>query len=523
MDRATWGQIPLDELPSWAHPPTSGEWGLESGADASVRVVTLGAGWPFHSLSGTLFVYDEPADDMLHRYRAFHILAPEAGWLHELRDALGLPTSPIVLGQLLGTLTWSLAWLALLWALRVPHLCVKRYRRLHDLCPACGYARGIPPERPCPECGTPLHGPVHPVPSGRLALWFALVGSVGMLLALVWVIAVSRDLHRAPSALEQALEERDSARVLDLLDHGVGVDSPLAAQPWLTPLMRAAELADAETVALLLERGADVSSLTAAGSWPPLYFSLVGLRTDEAESRPAGERQDGDTTRDVTVRPRLRVISQLLDAGADPNVIGGSDLTVLALAIQWSRATAHDVVELLLARGADPDGKGGDALHEAASDNSIAMLELLMQHGAHLNDAITAQGNTVLHSVGYSKEDAEEMVAFLLRHGADPKLPNADGDGPLMLACQAGASSAAEQLLNAGADIDCVNNSGQTALLLACGAGSVPTVKLLLSAGADLSATDAAGRTAIDYACESATSDITELVDLLRRELEAEE
>ncbi|MCK4871774.1 MAG: ankyrin repeat domain-containing protein [Phycisphaerales bacterium] len=361
------------------------------------------------------------------------------------------------------------------------------------------------------------------MPSGRLALWFALVGSIGMLLVSVCVIAASRNLHRAPPALDQALEERDSARVLDLLDHGVGVDSRLAGRPWLTPLMRAAELADAETVALLLERGADVSSLTAANGLTPLYFSLVGLRTDDAESRTAGERQDGDTAGDVTVRPRLRVVSQLLDAGADPDMIGASSPTALALAIRWSRSTDRDVVELLLARGADPDGKGGDALHEAASDNSIAMLELLMQHGAHLNDAITAQGNAILHSVGYSKEDAEEMVAFLLHHGADPKLPNADGDGPLMLACQAGASSAAEQLLNAGADINCVNNNGQTALLLACGAGSMPTVKLLLSAGADLSATDAAGRTAIDYVCEAATSDITELVDLLHRELEAEE
>ncbi|MCK4871772.1 MAG: ankyrin repeat domain-containing protein [Phycisphaerales bacterium] len=522
MLRISYWEAPrdLDELPSWAHPLTSGERGIESGADASVRVITLGAGWPFHSLTGTLFVSDEPANAMLHRYRASHILAPETGWLCGPRDALGLPTSPIVLGQLLGTLTWALAWalawLALLLALRVRHLYVKRYRSLYDLCPACGYARGIPPERPCPECGTPLHGPVHPVPSGRLALWFALVGSVGMLLALVWVIAASRDLHRAPPALDQALEERDSTRVLDLLDQGVGVDSSLAAQPWLTPLMRAAELADAETVALLLERGADVGSLTAANGRPPLYFALVGLRTDDAEFRTAGERQDGDTTRDITVRPRLRVISQLLDAGADLNVIAGWDLTVLALAVRWGKATDRDVVELLLARGADPNGNGGDALHESVSSNSITMLELLMQYGSHLNEA-------VLHSVGYSMEGAEEMVVFLLHHGADPNLPNADGDGPLMLACQAGASSAAEQLLNAGTDIECVNNSGQTALLLACGAGSVPTVKLLLSAGADLSATDAAGWTVIDYACESATSDITELVDLLRRELEAEE
>ncbi len=74
----------------------------------------------------------------------------------------------------------------------------------------------------------------------------------------------------------------------------------------------------------------------------------------------------------------------LLEAGADPNAAATNPMKVQALHSAVS-AESREIVELLLARGADPDGRqqqGYTALHSVAHRGDRGMVELLLGYGA---------------------------------------------------------------------------------------------------------------------------------------------
>ncbi len=79
-----------------------------------------------------------------------------------------------------------------------------------------------------------------------------------------------------------------------------------------------------------------------------------------------------------------------------------------------------------------------------------------------------------------------EIVALLLKAGADPSLAMADsGWTPLMSAVSTARLDLARLLLDAGADPHAKTSNGETALAHACGLQSVECVDALLRAGAD--------------------------------------
>jgi len=86
-------------------------------------------------------------------------------------------------------------------------------------------------------------------------------------------------------------------------------------------------------------------------------------------------------------------IRELLDAGADPNIevdngfppmlAAVSCLTTVPGAVR--RPDVHEVLELLLQRGADPHQRGVNdytALHWAAAEGDRRAVEILLRHGA---------------------------------------------------------------------------------------------------------------------------------------------
>ncbi|MET0809301.1 MAG: ankyrin repeat domain-containing protein, partial [Pseudoxanthomonas sp.] len=86
-----------------------------------------------------------------------------------------------------------------------------------------------------------------------------------------------------------------------------------------------------------------------------------------------------------------------------------------------------------------------------------------------------------------------ELVALLLKAGADPESPNADGETALHLIARAGNVEVAKRLLKAGADPESPNADGETALHLVARAGNVEAAKLLLKAGARVDAVESFG------------------------------
>lgn len=107
-------------------------------------------------------------------------------------------------------------------------------------------------------------------------------------------------------------------------------------------------------------------------------------------------------TYDVTIAAALGNLDQvtaMLDA--DPSRISESRPDArrpLTAAAEFGRL---DIVELLLARGADPtwpdvdESERGAALHAAVRAGNLRMVELLLRHGADPNGYVNAGGNSV--------------------------------------------------------------------------------------------------------------------------------
>ncbi|MEI4272003.1 ankyrin repeat domain-containing protein [Klenkia sp. LSe6-5] len=196
--------------------------------------------------------------------------------------------------------------------------------------------------------------------------------------------------------------------------------------------------------------------------------------------------QDGWTPLHVAVAEgRGDVVDVLLDAGADLEARTELDRTPLHVALEH----APELVDPLLARGAEPDGAAAAYLGD--TDRLAARLDS-GESSVH-DDAETS----LLEFAALGGSTA--TVQLLLDRGADPD------DGALLAAAQAGHPDVVSQLLSAGAHVDRRDpDTGRTALHAAVAAGperaGLDVVRLLLAAGADREATTSDGASALDIA-----------------------
>jgi len=261
--------------------------------------------------------------------------------------------------------------------------------------------------------------------------------------------------------------------------------SPNAANPLgETPLHYAATYGSAESLRILLDRGADPNVRDRAEATPLIYGAYD-----------------------------FEKIRLLVATGANINVHARNGMTPLMMAASVHGNVA--AVRYLLDKGADPNAtraNGADALQTAALKSEAEAVRLLLAKGADPRRA-DRSGNTALMSA-FLNVGEPEMVRSLLAAGSDVNAFNTDAGQrpmgpittfqltPLMYAAPAADPAIIATLLKAGARVNAEDHRKMTALMLAVATDrpNLETVRRLIAAGANVNAKDQFADSVLDWA-----------------------
>ena len=259
--------------------------------------------------------------------------------------------------------------------------------------------------------------------------------------------------RRGQSALMWAAAEGHAEVVEALLAAGADFRTPLPSG--FTPLCFAVREGRTDVVRVLLKAGADVNE---------------AMQPRKASGKAPGR---GTTPLSLAVENgHFELAVALLKAGADPNDqrSGYSALHTLT----WVRKPN---------RG---DDESGDPAPIGSGDlTSLQFVETLVEHGADVNLRLKrgASGRGVLSRLGATPFLMAAMTAdvplmrMLVKHGADPRLPNAEHRTPLMAAAGLGCLAPGEEAgtepealeavtlaIELGGDVNAVDDQGETAM-----------------------------------------------------------
>jgi len=153
-----------------------------------------------------------------------------------------------------------------------------------------------------------------------------------------------------------------------------------------------------------------------------------------------------------------------------------------AAAIPAAAQKASEVIAI--SKEAGPDGT--TALHNAVSDNNLALVEGLIKSGANMK-AATRYGITPMTLAALNGNTV--ILRRLLDAGADPNTATPGGETALMTTARTGNADAVALLLDRGANVNAKEATrAQTALMWAVTENHPSIVKLLAARGADVNA-----------------------------------
>jgi len=321
-------------------------------------------------------------------------------------------------------------------------------------------------------------------PAFRTACWSGDLNKVTLLLSQGAPLEGRDDLGRTPLILAS----RGYPEIVKmLLARGAKIDA--AENDGDLAIAHACESGDLTSAQMLLAAGSDIHHINKNGhsalmlaareGHDALVSLLISHRVDVNQNGPEGSAiwwaVGGD---------KQSIVQLLIDAGADPN--------------------------LKSTRPADPQNPRVTLLASATVTNDLAMIDLLLAHGANINGRGEDGTRPLMVAVWSAKE---ETVLYLLEKGADPNAVDDLGQTALMLAAEFAKPPALQSLLERGAKMELKDKKGLTALMWACHEGVLPNARLLIDQGADINAVDAQGETALTYAGDCGDS---ELVQVLR-------
>ena len=276
----------------------------------------------------------------------------------------------------------------------------------------------------------------------------------------------------------------------------------------------------------LIEQGLDPSVVSRA------LFEIVGSTQDEflrakavdalVEILPALEEKEAFTEAlfHAVFKGETSLVKTLLGGTYSANVreLGLHWSTPLHAAIQGGH---NDIVELLLAHGADPnavDYQGFRPLYRAIEKENVAVINALLDKGVSVN-GFTRQlswGEEDLPLSLASRVKSIELVNLLLARGADVNADPGTGYAPLNIAAH--HPEIATRLIEAGANVNRPGNPGGSIPLHNAANGlhdpdeSLTVTRLLLDNGADPNRGNSVGRTAMHSAVVGKSLPILEIL-----------
>ena len=238
---------------------------------------------------------------------------------------------------------------------------------------------------------------------------------------------------------------------------------------------------------ILLAHGATVDAPTNSGE-TPLHWAASGVN---------GFSKEVDLVEFADI---------LIAHGADVNRKTGEGRSYKTPLNYAAESNNLPVAKLLIARGADVEGKGSSPLSSAGVNGDfVEMAQLLVENGARVNTPSPTGWYPLQTAAGRGNI---KVTKYLLAQGADPNA--ADRAGFTALYSAAGSdygSTTAEALLSSGANPNAKSIHGLTALHQAASQGAIKVVKLLLASMADVNATDNQGYTPLHGAVSHGMDD----------------
>ena len=241
-------------------------------------------------------------------------------------------------------------------------------------------------------------------------------------------------------------------------------------------------------VNMLLQQGAPLEAVNKAGLTPLLHAMHLKNEPGALALLEGGAAVEDVPVSEV-VRPPLHeaalrgltlCVAHILERGFSATEPCDDWVPPISYAAMGDNVA---VGELLLQHGASVDDEDDYGSTPLMYCRHKGFAELLLKHGADVDDC-TEDGTTVLHSA--VKSGDAELCKVLIQHGAP--LDDVDEDGTLLFIATSQSENPAvcQVLIDAGAELDTVY-AGFSPLRSACAEGQAEVVKMLLSAGAQLS------------------------------------
>ena len=269
-----------------------------------------------------------------------------------------------------------------------------------------------------------------------------------------------------------------------------------------SPLMYAAKACNDSMATYLMDNGAEVNYMIAAGedseAWSALYLSVKNNCTNTSDALIKNHAK--------VIQPLLLLIAEderdavyyILNHLPYPDVLVGADPLVTYL----TKIGKTGLVRKIAEKGADvnlENDKGWPPLMFAVREGYHEIARILISNGALVN----------------FKDVKSQTPIYLAAFHNRPKLGDlllenyADTDGPLLMA---GSIKMMDFLFERGADVDTQDKDGFTTSIMAARDGQFDTLVFLIDNRADVKLKTKTGLSALHFAAESSFDEIFKLL-----------